>query len=1449
MFHFNSTLIPLCPRWRHVVRVCAVVSLAFGLLPLAWAAQPSSTLPTGGQVAAGNATIGHSGNTMTINQTSQRAVLNWNTFNLGSNATVNFKQPNSQAVILNRVTSATPSQIDGAVNANGRVIISNTNGVTFGKGAEINAGAVVATTMNQSDAEFMSGSNTFTGNGTGKVVNKGKINITDPNGYVALLAPEVRNQGVILATVSPNNAVVVGAAEKLTLNFKDTNLIGITVEKAAVNALIENKRAIEVAGGTIVIAAGSANQLIRSVIQNTGRISANSMTSNGGVVELIAGTVNNNGSISANAQGVGHGGTVRVLADNVNLGTKSDIQANATIQGNGGSIQIWANQNALIAGQLSATGGVISGNGGSIDTSAKHSVTFDPNLKVDTSAKNGRFGHWKIDPLELTIDTNAAILISAALLNTNVTLDATGSSCLGGLANCATSTLPLVNFLAGANIYSDNAVTTLRVLATGGTVNVHSNIDAGQVYIEAANISVKGNIGSTGGASSLIVLLGAQINIFGGLGSNGQSTIGSSSASILGSNRRRRMAESALDVDNTPYTTIGGSVLVLSSGDIFIDKNAALTANGLSGGLVSVVSQHGKVTMGGIADALGTFGKGGQILLSGQTATLVNGALMSADGKQEGGTLKIGNDATNGKLPFSVNTHIDAKSVLSASQASGNTTSGSGGYIETSGQTLVMLGAINVGRGGMWLIDPNDMLINSALAGTISSALSGGSDVTVTSTGCSGAVCSPSEGNGNILISSPISASGTGSLTLTPGGGSIYISANVTTGGAQTYNGNIVLSGGITLTTTNRDITINGSISTGYFQILQLSDSGATVSINGGNASTSVSGLTGSAGTYTYTPGAAFTNVNYLLVGGGGGGGSNWGGGGGGAGGVLTGTTSGSSWNISIGAGGLGATAGNGSSGGSSSAFGVTAFGGGGGGAGGSAGLSGASGGGAGGISANAGGAATQGYSGGTSLANTGGSGGGGSGGAGSAGGTQSAGGSGGLGTTNNISGNSVIYAAGGGGGAGDTGTFAGGNTGVSGVPGVGGSSGAGGGGGTCNFGCNAPGANGATPGSGGGGGSTNGGTGGAGGSGLAILSGTMSASGSLTIASGTGKVDLSGATVNLSSLEIKSSSTASTISAAVVGSTALTLTAPLTTGILTLSGNNTYTGVTTVNTGYLSISAPSNINGGVGGLTLAGGGLRTSADITLNPVLTLAALKTSVLYAAGSATLTINGNITGAGNLLIANGATGTVVLGGTNDFTGSTTIYGKLTLANSNALSTSALNIGSPGLLDVAGYSISNPITVNLSGARIRSSAAGGALTGGITLAANSITLSAASGASLTVGTNAISGTGTTALTIGSGTDTGSVVLSAANTYTGTTTIFAGTLKADNAAALGPTTGAGAVSITSGAVLDLNGQSLTNSGTLTLRGTGIGSGGALINSSSAVSVFKWFETDGLIS
>ena len=272
--------------------------------PLAQA-NPANTLPTGEKVVTGSADVSRAGNTMNIQQNSKRVVVNWDSFNVGANAKVNIQQPSSDSAILNRVTGRGASQIDGQVSANGQVIFVNPNGVVFGKGADVNAAAVVATTMDTKNEAFMAGGKqSFEGkNSTAKIVNQGKISTTDPKGFIALLAPEVRNEGYLVARVGSGNTIAMASGEKITLDFKGNQLVSVKVDVSSYRSLIENKRAVEVDGGMVIIAANAANNLMASVVNNTGVIRASSMVNNGGVIELTGGTVTQAGGISANGRG------------------------------------------------------------------------------------------------------------------------------------------------------------------------------------------------------------------------------------------------------------------------------------------------------------------------------------------------------------------------------------------------------------------------------------------------------------------------------------------------------------------------------------------------------------------------------------------------------------------------------------------------------------------------------------------------------------------------------------------------------------------------------------------------------------------------------------------------------------------------------------------------------------------------------------------------------------------------------------------------------------------------------------------------------------------------------------------------------------------------------------------------------------------------------------------
>ena len=91
------------PRMRLAIALSATTMLTPPAL--------AQTLPTGGQVVSGQATISQSGNAMTINQSSDRMIANWQSFSIGAGNSVTFNQPGASSVALNRVVGQDPSKI------------------------------------------------------------------------------------------------------------------------------------------------------------------------------------------------------------------------------------------------------------------------------------------------------------------------------------------------------------------------------------------------------------------------------------------------------------------------------------------------------------------------------------------------------------------------------------------------------------------------------------------------------------------------------------------------------------------------------------------------------------------------------------------------------------------------------------------------------------------------------------------------------------------------------------------------------------------------------------------------------------------------------------------------------------------------------------------------------------------------------------------------------------------------------------------------------------------------------------------------------------------------------------------------------------------------------------------------------------------------------------------
>ncbi|MFW2352168.1 beta strand repeat-containing protein [Aliarcobacter butzleri] len=265
-----------------------------GLISLVVASNLYSA-PSGGTVVNGNVTINQNGNTTNINQSSQKASINWQDFSISKNETVNFNQPNQNSITLNRVVGTEKSVIDGALNANGQVWLLNSNGTLFGKNAKVNTSGLLVTTKELSDKDFQNGNYNFKGDSKATIENSGFI---DSKKYASFVANAVINNGTIKVYSGTIN--LTGASE-FSISLDENSNISLKVTKGVLDALVENNNLIIANGGNVYLTTNAKNELLKGVVNNTGIIEAASLDDLQSEVILFAngGTANISGEIKA----------------------------------------------------------------------------------------------------------------------------------------------------------------------------------------------------------------------------------------------------------------------------------------------------------------------------------------------------------------------------------------------------------------------------------------------------------------------------------------------------------------------------------------------------------------------------------------------------------------------------------------------------------------------------------------------------------------------------------------------------------------------------------------------------------------------------------------------------------------------------------------------------------------------------------------------------------------------------------------------------------------------------------------------------------------------------------------------------------------------------------------------------------------------------------------------
>jgi filamentous hemagglutinin family protein len=618
------------------------------LLTLLSLTAPAAAGPVDPVVRNGVATFAVNGNVFTVTNT-PGAIIDWRQFNVANGELLRFLQLNAQSTVLNRVTGSDPSQILGALQSNGRVLLVNPNGVLFGANAMVDVAGLVVSGLRLSDADFLAGKYNFAG-GNGAVSNLGSIT-TPLGGSVYLIGGDVANSGVIRA---PGGQILLAAGQSVSL--ADSGAPNLSVTLSANGNQARNLGELNAAGGRIDIYGALVDQ------QGIVRADSSGVDAQGRIVLKASGQATLSGTLSA-ASADGVGGTVQVLGDQVTLSDAARIDAsgalgggtvlvggdyqgkNAAVQnasattvaagaridasarerGDGGKVVVWSDGATAYNGVVLARGGASGGDGGLVETSGH---TLHNGGKVDTRAPKGRTGNWLLDP-----GVYCFYSVSA-------------SECAGGADSTVDDINNIEDYLATSNA-TLQATNYISFLPAGGSATIDPAIPAGHTlgvlapYIEIGrgavidtslvglSLAASPFYGTTTRTDSNGANLTGSIDIRGMLTSNASQTL--SADGIV-----RVLAQSGQYKAGLDMRSAAGTQTLLASGLLDVGVEGTQAGNDITATISSAGAQIIAADRIAVRGGNGISGSNNMAVISSQASQTISGADIALTGGSAG---------------------------------------------------------------------------------------------------------------------------------------------------------------------------------------------------------------------------------------------------------------------------------------------------------------------------------------------------------------------------------------------------------------------------------------------------------------------------------------------------------------------------------------------------------------------------------------------------------------------------------------------------------------------------------------------------------------------------------------------------------------------------------------------------------------------------------------------
>jgi trimeric autotransporter adhesin len=825
-------------------------------------------LPQGGKVVAGEATISKpTPTTQVINQSTDKAIIDWKSFSIAAGEKVRFYQPSNSSVTLNRVTGYDPSFILGEMSSNGKIFLVNPYGVVFGAGARVDVGGIVVSTLSIANNDFLAGRYSLTSVDPAAPAQRGEVRnegtISAPGGTVVLAGPSVTNTGTIIAN---GGRVGLVAANAVSVDVEGDGLLFFQTSATEAKNRLDQLGRIQADGGTVEMRAAARGAFADTVLNMTGIVQAKTVGTRAGRVVIDGGgegIVAVSGQIDAtglaagqrggdvvvqgqrvlidnganlDASGSAGGGSVRIggdlhganpevrNAEYTGVAETAQIHADAIDSGDGGKVVVWADQVTRYYGTISAKGGSQGGNGGFVEVSGKDTLIFRGD--VSTLAPKGKAGTLLLDPTDIVIaDANASA--DDTQLDAGVPVGGLIGAISSGDAPAAmTISSTKLEAIAGANNISLQATNSITIndLVTNVAVTKTLTLNtAGSATFSAGaggfNMATDNKINVTNGSLSITTPFGPGPVSVGSLQATGGVTLNGTAITTNGT----ITAGTGVTLTGTSVALNGAIAVTTAGAGVSVTGPVTL---GAGGGTITLTGSNAgnDVTLGTVNGArpLVITAAGGDIVL-GTVGPTVTGVTLTAN------TASLQGVTTTGAQNYSAVTTTTLNGALNVSTAGAGVSAGAV-TLAAGGGTIGLTGSNAA----------NDVTLGAVNGGSTLAITAGGGDVTL---GTVGAV-TPLTG---VSINAATAAIG-----------------NVTTDGNQTYNA-AVSAAAITLDAGTGAISATNA-GNDFTGAVTLNSSGADVSIRDTNALTLATptlgantGLTAIAGTTLTLPAGAIS--------------------------------------------------------------------------------------------------------------------------------------------------------------------------------------------------------------------------------------------------------------------------------------------------------------------------------------------------------------------------------------------------------------------------------------------------------------------------------------------------------------------------------------------------------------------------------------------------------------